>query len=397
MFYEFPRIEFMSDVLPAIEGRDEFIVARRDWGHVINYMVSMGDTFPDPNTAPDQATYRLWAIRRECRGIIFNNERRIISRPLHKFHNIGERDETQIHVVNFDRPHRILEKLDGSFVRPIDMGNGQWVLGTKMGDTDVSKLVQAVIIQRPAYMEFCVNMIRQQLTPVFEFCSRKQKIVVDYPNDRLVLLAVRDNITGQYLDLNEFRHLDLEIVDERQGTVDNLMHLVETTRDLVGQEGWVLRFDSGHMAKIKADDYVRKHSARDSLSQEKNVIDMILNNATDDVKAFLPDEERDRLQKYEDDFWHGVTESCTKFQSFFDTVMIGQCNGERKRFALEVVPTLKDEWTAGIMFSMIDGKPVRDMIVDRIAKSLGTQTKVDRARPLWNNTAYWNYNWDGDA
>ena len=142
---------------------------------------------------------------------------------------------------------------------------------------------------------------------------------------------------------------------------------------------------------------MRKHSARDSLSQEKNVIDMILNNATDDVKAFLPDEERDRLQKYEDDFWNGVTESCTKFQSFFNTIMIGQCNGERKHFALEVVPTLKDEWTAGIMFSMIDGKSVRDMVIDRIAKSLGTQTKVDRARPLWNNAAYWNYNWDGDA
>ena len=47
MDYQFPRIECLDDVLPAIEGRDEFIVATREWGTVVNYMVSMADTFPE--------------------------------------------------------------------------------------------------------------------------------------------------------------------------------------------------------------------------------------------------------------------------------------------------------------------------------------------------------------
>ena len=63
MDYQFPRIERLDDVLPAIEGRDEFIVAQREWGTVVNYLVSMADTFPAVDTPLD-------AIRRECRGIL---------------------------------------------------------------------------------------------------------------------------------------------------------------------------------------------------------------------------------------------------------------------------------------------------------------------------------------
>ena len=41
MKYRFPHITHINDVLPAIEGRDEFIVAEREHYTVINYMVAM--------------------------------------------------------------------------------------------------------------------------------------------------------------------------------------------------------------------------------------------------------------------------------------------------------------------------------------------------------------------
>ena len=47
MNYEFPIINKISDVLPAIEGRDEFVVAEKEGYTVINYNVMMADTFPD--------------------------------------------------------------------------------------------------------------------------------------------------------------------------------------------------------------------------------------------------------------------------------------------------------------------------------------------------------------
>ena len=85
MRYQFPRIEHINDVLPAIEGREEFIVGERDWGKVINYMVNLVDTFPPVATAGGSAKMReeqsrLKALRRECRGLLFYPDGRIMSR-----------------------------------------------------------------------------------------------------------------------------------------------------------------------------------------------------------------------------------------------------------------------------------------------------------------------------
>jgi RNA ligase len=45
MNYQFPEIRHLNDVLPHIEGRDEFIVAEREGYSVVNYVVAMADTF----------------------------------------------------------------------------------------------------------------------------------------------------------------------------------------------------------------------------------------------------------------------------------------------------------------------------------------------------------------
>jgi len=48
------------------------------------------------------------------------------------------------------------------------------------------------------YQQFAKWCIENRLTPIFEWCSRKQRIVIDYPEDKLVLLAVRENMSGKY-------------------------------------------------------------------------------------------------------------------------------------------------------------------------------------------------------
>ena len=82
MDYKFPEIRHIDDVLPAIEGRSEFIVADKGDYKVINYVVDTGETFSraDP----------LWEMRRECRGLIFDRSGFIASRPFHKFANFGQ-------------------------------------------------------------------------------------------------------------------------------------------------------------------------------------------------------------------------------------------------------------------------------------------------------------------
>lgn len=197
MFYKFPEITNISDVLPAIEGSPEFIVANRGDHTVINYVVSTPDTFPPVVTVND-------ALRRECRGIVFDNATgNIIRRPLHKFFNANQTDETQVNKIDFDSPHSIYEKLDGSFIAPYRTSLGRLYIGTKMGNTDVATAAEQFVLARSNYLQLIDNLIEANYTPIFEWCTRKQRIVIDHPEDRLVLLAVRHMITGDYLNLEQ--------------------------------------------------------------------------------------------------------------------------------------------------------------------------------------------------
>jgi tRNA splicing ligase len=109
MNYDFPQINNINDVLPHISGKDEFRVMEKDWYTVVNYAVAFGETFQWNENDPVGS-----AIRRECRGLIFDGETgNLISRPYHKFFNVGEKDETQLHKINLNEPHVVLEKLDG--------------------------------------------------------------------------------------------------------------------------------------------------------------------------------------------------------------------------------------------------------------------------------------------
>ena len=104
MNYMFPIIDHMDDVLPHIEGFDEIIVAECEDYKVINYVVAMPKTF-----VMDGPGDLGGAIRRECRGLIFNADGKLISRPYHKFKNFGE--DKEYTDIDFTQPHIILENL----------------------------------------------------------------------------------------------------------------------------------------------------------------------------------------------------------------------------------------------------------------------------------------------
>ncbi len=415
MRYGFPQIKHLDDVRPAIEGRDEFIIAERDWGYVVNYMVSMTDTFPPINTVylanGDQQMAGDWgspifetkedhfaALRRECRGILFYPDGTIMARRLHKFFNVNERNETQHHLIDLGKPHVILEKLDGSMITPVFVGDDvRW--GTKMGLTDVSKPVEEHVRKVGQYEEFARKCREENVTPIFEWCSRKQRIVVDYPEDRLVLIAMRENVSGHYLpyDILELNgsYWHIPVVKTYAGTTENMEHLITHTREQEGQEGYILRFDDGHMVKIKGDWYVRIHKTKDNLTLEKNVVEMIVNEKVDDSKAFMLEEDRKRIEDFEDQFGKGVAESIRSYERYFNTVVASGL--DRKRYAQEWMPTIKanDPFAPQYVFGRFDGKDGRQMILDCIRKNCGTQTKIDSVRNLWGG-ARWNYHFDGD-
>jgi T4 RnlA family RNA ligase len=396
---DLPYSNRIEDYLEAIEGCDAFFVAERDYGRIINYRMMGPDVFPDPDTAPDDRTARLWGLRRQCRGLVFDLEGRVISPGFTKFMNINECEETQAHVIDLSLPHVICAKEDGSMIRPIPMADGGYRLGTKMGLTPVALQPEAWVQTHVEYDRFIQHSLAQGWVPLFEWCSRQQQIVISYPEDRLILLAMRNVADGSDMPLNMMLELageyGVEVVRRYSGTVHNMEHLMAETRDLQGQEGWVIWFENGYRVKLKGAEYVTIHRAKDQILRENGVIEMILDEKLDDVKAFLPDHDRHELERYETEFWQGVHDTVGRWQLSYMGVK-DRFGADRKGFALEWAPRMEPH-LRGAVYKAWDN-PEFDFqayLLDVIRKNLGSQTKVDAVRHLWGD-AVWNYRDMGD-
>lgn len=382
MNYVFPNIYDIDDVLWAIKDSPEFIVAEKDGYKVINYVVATQDTFPPVRFDASINEIIAAKIRRECRGMIFDSDGKLINRRYHKFFNVNEKDETQLDKIDWSKPHVILEKLDGSMVTPCYVnGHIRWM--TKMGITDTSMEAEAFVASRPDYVELADHYLKNGFTPVFEWCSNKNRIVLDYPEDRLVLTAMRHNDRGLYL-----LHDALERVGERYGidvvkawdsriTHDVLMKVVRQSEDI---EGVVVRFDDGHMVKIKADWYVRIHKVKSLLGQERDVVSLILNNELDDMLPVLPKEDVERVEKFQFELLEIIRVSARIMAEGIETY---RKEYDRKTFALEVAPVIQSVWR-GMVFQFWD-KEVNEhltyqAIVAMIIKNCGSNASYEKVK-----------------
>lgn len=289
-------IENIRDVLPAIEGYDEFIVVDRGDYTIINYVVSKPDTFGSGVLTKEDL------IRRECRGITFcSTTGDILARKYHKFFNVGEREETLPQNIDLSKSHQVLAKMDGSMITPV-LINDKVEWHTKMGATDVAKQAAEFVARNRVYDTLARWQIKCENTLIFEWCSRKQQIVLDYAEDQLVLTGARDLRTGEYRSFKWLvdigKSAGIPVVDAF-GSADHINTFVEMAREEKDTEGYVIRFDNGQMLKVKTEWYVQIHKAKEKILQDRHVVAMILDNTLDDVKGFLSQEDLDSLNAFE--------------------------------------------------------------------------------------------------
>ena len=408
MFYKFPVIEHLDQIREAIAGREEFIVAEREWGFVANYTVNFVDTFPYPDTK-DEKVNEKYKIRRECRGIKFDLNGRIIARPYHKFHNFGERPEVSLHKVDFSQPFIVLEKLDGSMIHPIII-NDKLLICTKMGTTDIAMPVQNFVENGKAmindelvdvnYIDFMRDMISTGYTPIFEWCSRKQRIVVDYgEHDYLKLTAIRDMITGEYKDFAEMILMaapyDVPLVDYWGHDFDDINDFMQRVQEKEGEEGAVLRFmgtgANGHMLKFKNIWYLQLHKTKELLSFEKDVWALILSEKQDDAKAFMTDEEKERIDSFADKLYSALDATAERLK-WEVIAWIDNHGDSQKKFAVDFVNAKDSKFDSherGLLFKIKDDlDSAHDVVYDYIRNNIGSGPKLENIRHLANNVRW---------
>jgi RNA ligase len=366
MNYAFPVINTINDVLPAIAGRDEFVVAERDFGTVINYLVAMPDTFK--MEGPDDV---MGAIRRECRGLIFDLEGRIMSRPFHKFFNVNEKEETQAHMLDLSRPHVVMDKLDGSMIRPV-FEYGMVRLATKMGITDIA--IEAERLLDPGQYEWLEDMMIDGFTPIFEYVAPTNKIVVEYAEAKLILTAVRETVSGEYRSLRQW-DAPFELV-RTDSSIHDLDAFMRFKNDETGREGDIIRFADGHMLKVKNSWYVQIHKTKDIVRVDRNIIELVLNETIDDTRAMLDPSDLLRVDEVEAGFWAAFENAEGRLLGL-EMLARTIYGADKKRIALEMVPNLINKQDGGFIFKLIDGYAIRDLLLDHCKKNIGSTPKYE--------------------
>lgn len=348
----------IEQLLPFVRQKPEFIVLQKDGFQVIDYVYQDNNTFDIPELM-------------ECRGIKFCSQGLILARPFRKFFNYGERGSG----LPAHRPHYITHKLDGSMVHPVLLDR-RLFFHTRKGHTDVAKKAERHVLSTPGidYQGLSHMAIKGGFTPIFEFTSPNNRIVLRYEEDALTLLAMRHMVSGALVSREMLRdwclNFKVPLVNVFNMTLPGQIDkFVKHTRGLKDAEGYVIYFDDGYMVKIKAEDYVLKHRALDDLGSKKKVVALCGQGFMDDVLPILSEPDAEELMAFNHDYQQEIGLELNKV---YDLVSVykkldpdanGGESGKRKRFALWMVRIHIASHLRSAAFGMIDGKDTRLMMI----------------------------------
>lgn len=297
----FPSIQNIKQILPAIEKRPEFSVVDKGVYTYIDYRYIENNTFENPleeGITPQEKLYRQYRL--ECRGIKFDSKTgNIVCRMFHKFFNSGEKPWQYPPQENV--AYTLTEKLDGSLIGAFWIDNDV-VFGSKAGnDTDVAAHATSFVDSQTDidYRGFCDICITAGFTPLFEWCSPQDRIVVEQPEPKLVLIGIRHMLFGHYISYDDMKlyasSFNVPVVRVETYNPNTLSQIARQE----GFEGFVLRDEnSGYMEKIKTDWYCLRHKARSGLVWEKDVVAMVLESKFDDVRQFFSVSENAEIDRY---------------------------------------------------------------------------------------------------
>ena len=357
------RIETIDDVLPHIPDGVGIIVSRRPDLQVIDYVFTNDDTFSNPVTL-------------ECRGLKFAADGRILARPFHKFFNVGEKEMPE--AVDWSRPHVVLDKLDGSMVHPCVVGD-RLAFMTRMGESAQAKAAFAGA--SPGAIALCRDLLAGGITPIFEFTSPDNRIVVPYDTTALTLIGARETVSGHYLPHGELealsRRYDVALV-QSFGAVGDFKTFIAGARALEGAEGYVVAFEDGHRLKLKADAYVLRHKALAGVAYEKNLLEWVAADAVDDVLPLLSQQVGARVAAYRDQVHTGVERRLAEITQVFEA----HRDRPRREYA-EAVRAVLDKRLHSVAFALLDGRDGRAALVKMLTWASKSEPRIDTVRDLF--------------
>ena len=327
----FKQINSISDLQPAVVEIKEIRFNRQPNGITIGcYMFMDSKTFELPEAL-------------ECRGVAFDDAGKIVSRPLHKFFNAGEKEwlapDRLLEREAAGEVAAIFEKVDGSMIASAWFDGQLHWRSKKAFHSDVVKLTREYLAQpeNARIQAFSEKLASNGYTVIFELTHPDARIVVAQDKPQLQILHIRHNHTGQYVLLDP-EHMVHGLIREYQVPMARrfdgmkLADLLVSLETMQDQEGYVVQFTNGDMVKLKCPWYVRLHRSITFL-RARDIAFLALNEELDDVKGALKEAGIDLTAVNEVE--SRLKEKLLSYESEIERVYTEDKALERKDFAIK--------------------------------------------------------------
>lgn len=129
------------------------------------------------------------------RGLVIDASGNILARPFPKFYNYFEEEVTS---EELDDEFNLYEKLDGSLIILFNY-NGEWLTTTRGTFHSEQAVIAKDIIDKGAMVD--TSKLSTCFTYLFEYTSHANRVVVEYNEERLTLLAMYNTYTGVEIPL----------------------------------------------------------------------------------------------------------------------------------------------------------------------------------------------------
>lgn len=303
---------------------------------------------------------------RMSRGLVVDMKNQtILAHGFDKFFNMNQMPETSYDVLKDQKEFEISEKLDGSclvsFLNPND--NQFYLTTTGSFDSEHGQVGTELFQNLPNYKQIVEYTNRGTL--IFELIDSRFRIVIDYRKknytEGLYLIGYRDMVGRlcTYVEVAELAKL-LGIPCMKTYQFDSLDALMENVKGLtVLDEGFVLRYPDGLMAKIKGLAYVKAHLFISQLS-DKNILEAVAegNEVAEELANIAPEEYREDVLNKIAYFKSRKLDILSQCHKYFAEAP----KDDRKTFALWVIQNVKPA-LKGCLFQLMDCKPLQDKVL----------------------------------
>ena len=290
---------------------------------------------------------RVWnEVTTKCRGLVLDDQNNVLNNCIPKFHNIEELLPEQIPT---NLSYEITSKEDGSAIE-VFYYNGHMIVCT-LGSFASDQAILAASMLRGPYCHLLRNFDMRK-TYVFELVAKENRIVLDYGDERkLILITSIDNETGEESLLD----IGFPVVEKVTKSIEEL--LIEKERpDFINKEGFVIRFANGFRMKVKYQEYFRLHRLMTGVNEKF-------------VWEFFRDGKPLPLENVPDEFFQYVSSVKSQLETEYYAIErraqrafieVNNPNFTRKQFALMALSEYSD--VASILFKMLEDKAYDQLI-----------------------------------